>query len=136
MPKTTHRLTAIRLHNLKKPGLHADGAGLYLKVAPSGSKSWVFRFMRERQSAVPRVWDPHASVKPRERPFTCRQLKRANSCCMDQDPIETRRQCQRTEARLADARAMTFRDCVEVYTWLRTSPAGRTPSIASSGAAR
>jgi hypothetical protein len=46
MPKTTHRLTAIRLHNLKKPGLHADGAGLYLKVLPSGSKSWVFRFMR------------------------------------------------------------------------------------------
>ena len=46
MPKTTHRLTAIRVQNLKKPGLHADGAGLYLKVQEGGSKSWVFRFMR------------------------------------------------------------------------------------------
>jgi hypothetical protein len=44
MPKTTHRLTAVELKNLKASGLHPDGAGLYLKVAGS-SKSWVFRYM-------------------------------------------------------------------------------------------
>ena len=52
MPKTTHRLTAIRVQNLKKPGLHADGAGLYLKVQEGGSKSWVFRFMRAGKHAT------------------------------------------------------------------------------------
>lgn len=46
MPKTTHRLTAISVTSISKPGLHADGAGLYLKVSPTGAKSWVFRFMR------------------------------------------------------------------------------------------
>lgn len=27
-----------------KPGLHADGSGLYLSVKPSGSKSWILRY--------------------------------------------------------------------------------------------
>lgn len=27
-----------------KPGLHADGGGLYLSVKPSGSKSWILRY--------------------------------------------------------------------------------------------
>ena len=33
MPKTIHRLTAIEVKHIAKPGLHADGAGLYLKVS-------------------------------------------------------------------------------------------------------
>ncbi|MEO9469215.1 integrase arm-type DNA-binding domain-containing protein [Parasphingorhabdus sp.] len=32
-----------------KPGRHADGAGLYLLVKPSGSKSWVLRIQHERK---------------------------------------------------------------------------------------
>jgi len=27
-------------------GRHADGAGLYLQVGPSGNKSWLFRYTR------------------------------------------------------------------------------------------
>ena len=45
MPKTTHRLTAIKVQKLKTAGMHPDGAGLYLKVNPSGSKSYVLRYM-------------------------------------------------------------------------------------------
>ncbi len=45
MPKATHRLTAIEVKTIAKPELHADGAGLSLKVKEGGSKSWVFRFM-------------------------------------------------------------------------------------------
>ncbi|HXE02145.1 MAG TPA: Arm DNA-binding domain-containing protein, partial [Hyphomicrobium sp.] len=47
MPKTTHRLTAISASNIKKPGLYPDGAGLYLRVKPSGARSWVFRYMHD-----------------------------------------------------------------------------------------
>jgi hypothetical protein len=36
------KLTPLQVKNAK-PGRHADGQGLYLLVAPSGSKSWVLR---------------------------------------------------------------------------------------------
>ena len=29
------------------PGRHSDGGGLYLNVSPSGSKSWVFMWVRD-----------------------------------------------------------------------------------------
>jgi hypothetical protein len=45
MPKTTHRLTAIKVQKLKTAGMHPDGAGLYVKVTTSGSKTYVLRYM-------------------------------------------------------------------------------------------
>ena len=36
-------LTALAVKNLKKPGRYGDSGGLYLYVAPNGSKSWVQR---------------------------------------------------------------------------------------------
>ena len=36
-------LTALAVKNLKKPGQYGDSGGLYLYVAPYGSKSWVQR---------------------------------------------------------------------------------------------
>ena len=39
------KLTALAAKSLTKPGRHGDGDGLYLAVAPSGSKSWVQRIV-------------------------------------------------------------------------------------------
>ena len=39
----TARLTAVKVKNLKDPGRYGDGDGLYLNIAPGGSKSWVQR---------------------------------------------------------------------------------------------
>jgi integrase len=39
-------LTAIEVKNAK-PGRHSDGAGLYLMVRPSGSRSWVLRAQKD-----------------------------------------------------------------------------------------
>ena len=39
------RLTALSAKTLSKPGRHGDGDGLYLTVAPAGSKSWVQRIV-------------------------------------------------------------------------------------------
>ena len=36
-------LTALKVKNLKEPGRHGDGGGLYLVIRPTGSKSWVQR---------------------------------------------------------------------------------------------
>ena len=36
-------LTAAKVKALTKPGMHHDGRGLYLRVAPGGSKGWMLR---------------------------------------------------------------------------------------------
>ena len=38
------QLTALSITRAKTPGYIHDGSGLYLQVAPAGSKSWIFRF--------------------------------------------------------------------------------------------
>lgn len=37
------KLTIRKVETLSQPGMHGDGAGLYLNVSPSGSKSWILR---------------------------------------------------------------------------------------------
>jgi hypothetical protein len=44
MGKKVERLTARRVAGINKPGYYPDGAGLYLQVASSGSKSWIYLF--------------------------------------------------------------------------------------------
>ncbi|MDN7520672.1 Arm DNA-binding domain-containing protein [Burkholderia sp. AU45251] len=39
-----HRLSAPRVAKAADPGHYADGGGLYLRIADSGARSWVFRF--------------------------------------------------------------------------------------------
>ena len=38
------KLTALQVESISKPGRHADGDGLYLRVDDKGNKSWLFRF--------------------------------------------------------------------------------------------
>ncbi|MGA2816147.1 MAG: Arm DNA-binding domain-containing protein, partial [Xanthobacteraceae bacterium] len=45
MAQKIQRLTALAVSRVSKPGLYADGAGLYLRVGRGGSKSWAFRYM-------------------------------------------------------------------------------------------
>ncbi len=49
MPKTVTPLSATQVKNSKpasKVQKIADGGGLYLKIKPTGSKSWVFEYSR------------------------------------------------------------------------------------------
>lgn len=41
-----HRLSETKCKTLTKPGMHADGDGLYLRVHKSGSRNWVFVWRR------------------------------------------------------------------------------------------
>ncbi len=43
-PHTAKRLVPVDLGRLKKPGMYADGKGLYFKVSATGGRSWIFRF--------------------------------------------------------------------------------------------
>src|SRR5688572_19404657 len=42
--KKVDQLNALAVKALRKPGRHHDGKGLYLKINPTGAKSWVFRY--------------------------------------------------------------------------------------------
>jgi integrase len=44
MARAAKRLSARAVQTLSKPGLHADGDGLYLSVKATGAKSWLFIF--------------------------------------------------------------------------------------------
>jgi hypothetical protein len=44
------RLTVKAAANLKRPGRHADGCGLYLIVTKAGTKNYAFLYCREGQS--------------------------------------------------------------------------------------
>lgn len=44
MARAIDRLSARRAETLKEPGRHADGGGLYLSIAPTGARRWVFLF--------------------------------------------------------------------------------------------
>ena len=51
--RTKHRLTAKAVENKKQPGLYAGGGNLLLRVAPGGTKGWIFRFALNG-----RTWTP------------------------------------------------------------------------------
>jgi hypothetical protein len=44
--RSIHRLSALGVARLKKPGYYCDGGGLYLQVSPARTRSWVYRFRR------------------------------------------------------------------------------------------
>jgi hypothetical protein len=46
MVKKINRLSARAVATLTRPGRHADGGGLYLKVDKSGARRWVFMYER------------------------------------------------------------------------------------------
>jgi integrase len=111
MAKTIELLTDLKVRNLKEPGLHADGGGLYLRVAAGGSKGWIFRF-----SVLGKARDmglgPYPQISlasARKHAEECRALLQRGK-----DPIEERR-ARREALRAPEAKAVTFDDCVRGY---------------------
>ena len=105
------RLTALSITRAKKPGYIHDGGGLYLQVAPAGSKSWVFRFSiagRRREMGLGSY--PGVSLAlARQLASDAHLLARAGK-----DPIAAR-DAGRARQRLDDARAITFDQAAEQY---------------------
>lgn len=49
MPHPRNKLSQRLVKETTRPGLHADGGGLYLRVKPTGAKTWVYRYQRHGQ---------------------------------------------------------------------------------------
>ena len=91
--------------------MYSDGGGLYLQVTEAGAKSWIFRFMLNGRAREMGLGPLHAVslADARTRAAECRRL-RADGV----DPIEARK-LERGKARLAAARALSFRDAADAY---------------------
>ena len=50
MARRINLLSAQGVKNMTSPGKYPDGANLYLRVGPTGAKSWAFIFMLEGKS--------------------------------------------------------------------------------------
>jgi hypothetical protein len=107
-----NRLTAIRVQKLKAPGMHPDGAGLYLQVTGDGrGKSWIFRYSlrgRAREmglGAIAKVTLAEARSKAAE------YHKLIDSGI---DPILWREQ-QRAQAALAQTGSITFSEAARQH---------------------
>jgi integrase len=111
MTRAIGRLTALKVEKARKPGMYADGGGLYLRITPDGARNWVFRYMLDRK--------PHWMGLG---PLALYGLHEARTKALDArrkryegiDPIEARR-AERAQRRLDAAKAITFKQCAEGY---------------------
>ncbi|TGQ79436.1 DUF4102 domain-containing protein, partial [Mesorhizobium sp. M2D.F.Ca.ET.206.01.1.1] len=106
-----NRLSVAAVTAKTKPGLYADGLGLYLQVAKGGSKTWIFRYMlagRPRKMGLGSVHTVPLKMA-RERAAEQR-LKLLDA----DDPIEIRK-TQRMEKLAASATALSFKEAAEAY---------------------
>jgi integrase len=113
MAHALKRLTALKVPRLKKPGLYADGGGLYLQISGTGARSWIFRY-RMGGRKTPRDMglgslDTVSLSEAREKAVEQRRF-------IDQgiDPIGARKVARSARA-LDDAKAMTFKACATAY---------------------
>jgi integrase len=104
--------------NRHAPGMYCDGGGLYLRVAPGGSKQWIFRYAaddpshkrgyRLRDMGLGSV-DDLSLAEAREEARKLRNLRRDKI-----DPI-SHRALERAQRVAAQASLRTFQQCAESY---------------------
>ena len=106
-----HRLTAVQIARATKPGMYADGGGLYLQVSRVGTKSWIYRFQLDHRSREMGLGPVHSVTlaEARDKAAAARKLK-----VNGQDPIDLRRE-QKAQAKAEIARAVTFKTAAERY---------------------
>src|SRR5687767_502770 len=107
MRRKLNRLSAKEIAKMRRPGFYCDGAGLYLQVNTSGSKSWIYRYTlrgREREMGLGSVL-VNSLAEARGKAQDARKLV-ANKV----DPIDAREALRAQEA-LQVAHLQTFDQC-------------------------
>ena len=112
MGNAIHKLSARRVATETKLGRHSDGGGLYLVVAPGGSRKWLFIFRRhgkQREMGLGAAVGSSAVslADARARAAECRaDLARGH------DPIEVRRE---RKVQASASRMPTFGEFADQY---------------------
>jgi integrase len=105
------KISATKVASIKEPGRYAVGDGVYLQITGDKGRSWIFRYQLAGTAR-------HMGLGP----IKLLSLKEARDRAIDAkkllldgiDPIEAR-DLRRTQQRLKDAKAITFRSCAEQY---------------------
>jgi hypothetical protein len=95
-------LSAVQVRQLKAPGRHADGNGLYLVIDPSGARRWVLRtIVNGRRRDIGLGGTSLVSLsEAREKATSYRKIAREGG-----DPL--------AEKRKAELRSLTFSEAAE-----------------------
>ena len=104
-------LSGLIVGRATKPGMYSDGGGLYLRIGPTGAKSWVFRFRTDGKLRDMGLGPLHtfSLAEARAKALECRKLRYDGA-----DQLHAR-QAARQVAKLESAKAMTFQQCADAY---------------------
>ena len=107
----TAKLSAVEVAKAKGPAVLHDGGGLYLRIASTGAKSWVFRFQIEgkRRDMGLGSYPDVTLARAREKAAEHRSQSREGA-----DPIAAKR-AERQAQQLAEAKGRTFREVADEY---------------------
>jgi integrase len=106
-----NKLSAAAVRNVSKPGLYADGHGLYLQVSAFRTKAWVFRYMIDGVARKMGLGAVHtvSLAEAREQAKEARKKVRVGI-----DPIDHQKS-ERSQKKLEAAKAITFKECADRY---------------------
>jgi integrase len=105
--RARERLTALRVMRAKKPGYYGDGGNLYLRITPTGTKSWMLRY---QIAGKPRYMGLGSTelvslAEARDKALEARRLLLNRA-----DPLTARRR-----QRQGEANSRTFAQCANAY---------------------
>lgn len=132
MVRAQHRLSAKGVEKAVKPGFYPDGGGLYLKIGPTGGKSWVLRYTLRGKARMMGLGPVDLVSLADARDEAVRARKQLHEGI---DPLDARREAHAAqEARLRAI--LTFREASERFISAQTpkwanpkSPAQWTASL-------
>lgn len=111
MVRKIGKLTALQVNKLTEPGLYGDGGGLTLQITPRGSKSWLFRFMKDGKAHGMGLGPIHTISLAEARQ---KALEARKQLLEGINPLTARKELAIAVA-LAKARMITFDQCAEAY---------------------
>ena len=107
----TGKLSAVEVAKAKGPAVLHDGRGLYLRVSPTGSKSWVFRFQLDGKRRDMGLGPfPDISLAEARGNASAHRKQRHEGI----DPLDAKA-AQRQAQRLSVAKGRTFREVAEEF---------------------
>ena len=111
MSRILNKLNARKVVTINTPGYHSDGGGLYLQVSPTLSKSWIFKFVRNKKATEIGLgsFGDISLEAAREQASEYRKLLKQGL-----NPLAEKRKIER-ELHLSVAKSMTFAECAAAY---------------------
>ncbi|WP_087724472.1 tyrosine-type recombinase/integrase [Pandoraea sp. PE-S2T-3] len=111
MANAINKLSVLQVNRLSKPGLYSDGAGLYLQITRGGVKSWLFRYMRNRQARGMGLGPVHTVSLSDAR---IKALEVRKLLLEGVDPLDAKQQ-NRASTEASALKTTTFDECATAY---------------------